>query len=121
MSNKRKPVRLQLSRRKGFHLQALSLATNGLPAVTVARPSKWGNPWKVVRDGSAEHCVELYRQWINGNVWSFPNKEIIRKELRGKNLACYCGKECFCHADILLELANSVTPRLTVSTARRTK
>lgn len=27
-----KPVRLQLSRRKGFDLQALSMATNGLPA-----------------------------------------------------------------------------------------
>jgi len=26
------PVRLQLSRRKGFNLQALSLAVNGLPA-----------------------------------------------------------------------------------------
>lgn len=41
------PVRLQLNRRKGFNLQALSLATNGLPAVNVARPSKWGNPYKV--------------------------------------------------------------------------
>lgn len=38
-----KPVRLQLSRAKGFSLQALSRATNGLPAVNVARPSKWGN------------------------------------------------------------------------------
>lgn len=42
-----KPVRLQLSRAKGFSLQALSLATNGLPAVNVARPSKWGNPFRV--------------------------------------------------------------------------
>lgn len=40
-----RPVRLQLSRRKGFDLQALSLATNGLPAVNVARPSKLGNPF----------------------------------------------------------------------------
>ena len=32
-----KPVRLQISRRKGFDLQALSIATNGLPAVNVAR------------------------------------------------------------------------------------
>jgi len=39
------PVRLQLSRRKGFDLQALSRARNGLPAVNVARPSKWGNPF----------------------------------------------------------------------------
>ena len=39
------PVRLQLSRRAGFNLQALSLATNGLVAVNVARPGKWGNPF----------------------------------------------------------------------------
>lgn len=38
-----RPVRLQLSRRKGFNLQALSRATNGLPAVKVARPTKFGN------------------------------------------------------------------------------
>lgn len=39
------PVRLQLSRRKGFSLQKLSRETNGLEAVNVARPSKWGNPF----------------------------------------------------------------------------
>lgn len=42
-----RPVRLQLSRKKGFDLQALSMATNGLPAVNVARPSMWGNPYHV--------------------------------------------------------------------------
>lgn len=42
-----KPVRLQLSRRKGFRLDAHSRAVNGLPAVNVARPRRWGNPWKI--------------------------------------------------------------------------
>ncbi len=41
------PVRLQLARIKGFDLQATSLATNGLPAVNVARPSMWGNPFVI--------------------------------------------------------------------------
>lgn len=40
-----RPVRLKLSRRKGFNLQELSRATNGLAAVNVARPSRWGNPF----------------------------------------------------------------------------
>lgn len=39
------PVRLRLSRRKGFDLQASSQALNGLVAVNVARPTKWGNPF----------------------------------------------------------------------------
>lgn len=32
-----RPVRLRLSRAKGFDLQSLSQATNGLPAVNAAR------------------------------------------------------------------------------------
>lgn len=44
------PVRLQLSRRKGFNLQALSQATNGLPAVKVTRRGPWGNPFEVWQD-----------------------------------------------------------------------
>lgn len=42
-----KPQRLQLSRKRGFNLQAVSHALNGLPAVNCARPSKWGNPFRI--------------------------------------------------------------------------
>ncbi|HUY27269.1 MAG TPA: hypothetical protein VMV27_07585 [Candidatus Binataceae bacterium] len=37
------PVRMRLSRRKGFNLQGESRAINGLPALNVARPGPWGN------------------------------------------------------------------------------
>jgi hypothetical protein len=30
-----------------------------------------------------------------------------RRELRGKDLACYCPEGEPCHADVLLEIANS--------------
>ena len=40
------PVRMRLSRAKGFNLQAASRAINGLPAVNCARPGKWGNQLK---------------------------------------------------------------------------
>jgi hypothetical protein len=39
-----RPVRIQLARAAGFRVQDLSQKTNGLPAVVVARPSRWGNP-----------------------------------------------------------------------------
>ena len=39
------PVRLRLSRQRGFNLQAASRAINGMPAVSVARPGPWGNPF----------------------------------------------------------------------------
>jgi hypothetical protein len=41
------PVRLRLSRAKGFNLQEESRSANGLEAVNVARPTKWGNPYHV--------------------------------------------------------------------------
>ena len=35
-----------------------------------------------------------------------PTIDQIRKELQGKNLACWCALDKPCHADVLLELAN---------------
>ena len=121
-----KPIRLQLSRRKGFDLQAVSIAANGLPAVNVARPSKWGNPWTVegaVEAGygstptCARWCVSLYRQWLRGSPSSITTmleggevrRAVILRDMahiRGKNLACWCRAGSPCHADILLEMAN---------------
>lgn len=108
------PIRLQLSRRKGFDLQARSQATNGLPAVNVARPTKWGNPAKVGELGcmSAQGAVEAYRRWLTkgpASLLSFrdpPRITEIITRLRGKNLACWCAPGSPCHANVLLELAN---------------
>lgn len=110
-----RPVRLRLSRARGFDLQAHSHAINGLPAVNVARPTKWGNPWRVgeaVYVGlssrrrkagmTASEAVEKYRQ---RECVPHRSAEIVR-ELRGKNLACWCQPGEPCHADVLLELAN---------------
>jgi hypothetical protein len=36
-----------------------------------------------------------------------PSIDEIKKELRGKNLACWCALSSPCHADILLEIANA--------------
>lgn len=34
------------------------------------------------------------------------NEEDVIRELKGKNLSCWCKKEERCHADILLAIAN---------------
>src|ERR1700749_1049477 len=83
-------VRLVLSRRRGFNLQTSSHGANGLDAVTVARPSRWGNPFFIGQDGaSQEVCVAQYRKWI----WE-PAQDALRaaasRTLKGKNLACWC-------------------------------
>jgi hypothetical protein len=128
------PVRLQLSRRKGFDLQALSQATNGLPAVKVTRPGLWGNPYPVAEarahldyvlagrapvddpdevapiNDPAALSVAWYRSWITGTGtggrWYPPTLGMITEKLRGRNLACWCKPGDPCHADVLLELAN---------------
>jgi len=122
------PVRLQLSRRKGFELQALSVATNGLQAVNVARPSKFGNPvtrqdFERVQAISADagekpfpgtwrdHAVKCFSGWVRGMIPELgtpPSIERIRSDLHGKNLACWCPPDQPCHADVLLGLANPI-------------
>ncbi|MFC6489691.1 DUF4326 domain-containing protein [Nitratireductor sp. GCM10026969] len=129
-----RPVRLQLSRKKGFDLQAHSQGANGLPAVNVARPSRWGNPYAVGAPDpfrpignwmSQERAVELYRRGIELRFVTVPftrltpeergdkyhsfgahSVEEVSHQLRGKNLACWCKPGEPCHADVLLELAN---------------
>lgn len=70
-------------------------------AVYVGRPSKWGNPFKIGKDGTREQVIEAYRLWLlrdNPLCSQLP-------ELKGKDLVCWCSP-LPCHADVLLELAN---------------
>ena len=112
------PVRIVLSRRAGFDLQATSRALNGLPAQSVARPGKWGNPFSIA-DVAAEleidaraaqaEAVARHGRWLRGELTldkAPPTREAIRAELAGKNLACWCAQGTSCHADALIALAN---------------
>ena len=103
-----KPVRLQLSRARGFNLQAASRAVNGQPAITVARPGKWGNPFHISDRMSQEQAVSAFNRMMQagGAGKAYPPLAEIVAELRGKNLACWCKAGTGCHADLLLKLAN---------------
>ena len=99
-----KPQRLRLSRSKGFNLQAASRATNGLRQLRW-RPSRWGNPFVIGRDGTQAQCVERYSAWL-----AQPEPEPLRREARAtltsRNLACWCAAGTPCHGDILLNLVS---------------
>ena len=96
------PLRLQLSRRRGFDLQRCSRETNGLGARSVARPTKWANPFPVASHGR-EAAIALYRRYL---AQALRRGDLNPAELRGLNLACWCKPGEACHADILLALAN---------------
>jgi hypothetical protein len=123
-----RPRRVQLRRTKGWHLPE--------GAVVVARPTRWGNPFRVVRAGgrvevrrsagpghdeqlgSAESvadgralAVALFERALQAGELHYGVAD-VRGQLAGRHLACWCplddaeGKRVPCHADVLLEVAN---------------
>jgi hypothetical protein len=69
--------------------------------VYIGRPSKWGNPFQIGKDGSREEVIDKYIQWLIEQ----PQLMASLNELRGKVLGCWCSPQP-CHGDILAELAN---------------
>lgn len=107
------PQRVQMTRKRPWRVEHPD-------AVIVARPSKWGNPFRaggttrVHPDGAVsvstvEESVRLYRFWVEGTI-EVPG--VMRpgtaevETLAGRDLACWCRPESPCHADVLLDLAN---------------
>ncbi len=70
--------------------------------VYIGRPSKWGNPFVVGRDGDRATVVGKYRKYLQENDLLLSELE----ELRGKTLGCWCAPNA-CHGDVLMELANA--------------
>ena len=75
--------------------------------VSVARPAAWGNPFPIAEFGR-EGAIRAFRQQLNGMKLI---GALDLSELRGKNLACWCPLDQPCHADVLLELANTPKER----------
>ena len=102
------PERIQRKRTKGWRMPQ--------DAIYVGRPSRWGNDWTladarawgVLKAEQPFWVVEKFRadmhDWlrIEGSYW----RDLIA-QLRGRDLACWCPLDQPCHADVLLELANS--------------
>lgn len=96
------PKRIHLSRKKGWRKPE--------GCIVVSRPSKWGNHIRVtgvsgvVTAATPEEAVRRYREML---ALSAPLRNAIRRELGGYDLACWCPLDQPCHADVLLEIANS--------------
>lgn len=118
------PKRIQRKRTKGWRMPE--------GAVYVGRPSRWGNcfslsgdephvdivgpdgwftPWYFpTRRAATEHAVKAFRWHLENrpNVTGFAAED-VRRELAGRDLACWCPLDQPCHADVLLEIANGAT------------
>jgi len=67
--------------------------------VLIARPSKWGNPFQIGRDGDRELVIKLYEIHLRRR----PDLLAALPELAGKRLGCHCKPEP-CHGDVLVKL-----------------
>jgi hypothetical protein len=111
------PKRIQRRRTKGWKMPP--------NCVSVTRPGKFGNPFKVGQDGDVGVCLKWFRECLeramrvqpypaapnggslsNDTMLHFSLMALAIDELRGKDLACFCPLTSPCHADVLLELAN---------------
>lgn len=107
------PQRVQMTRKHPWRAQHPD-------AVIVARGHEWGNPYPVGAEMmtckygvsdlppiviTRELAVALFRAWLLDR-FGVGIYEHIRRELGGKDLACWCPLDQPCHADLLLEIAN---------------
>ncbi len=70
--------------------------------VYVGRPSPFGNPFVIGRDGDRGAEIQKYRAWLMAQPALV---ERVRHELAGKVLGCWCAP-LPCHGDVLADVAN---------------
>ncbi len=95
------PERIRLSRARGWRKPD--------DTVVVARPSRWGNPFTITEHGgdlTREEAVARFREALLQGRLPF-GADHVRQQLRGRSLACWCPLDKACHADVLLDVANS--------------
>jgi hypothetical protein len=83
--------------------KVLNKRVDGVPsgAVFIGRPSIWGNPYVIGKDGSRDDVIAKYEAWLLSQT------DLLSQlaQLRGKDVVCWCAP-CRCHGEVLVRLAN---------------
>ena len=93
-----RPYRVQRKRTKGWRKPPNTLC--------VTRPGRWGNEFAPrTPQGGIDYALatEQFRARFQDDA---EYRDMVVRELRGKNLACYCPPGTPCHAEVLLAWAN---------------
>lgn len=77
--------------------QVVNIHTGEHYDVYIGRPSIWGNPYGIGRDGTREQVIDKYQSYL------LRRRDLLAKlpELKGKTLGCHC-KPLACHGDVLV-------------------
>jgi hypothetical protein len=83
--------------------KVLNKRIHGTPQgeIYIGRPSIWGNPFVIGKDGQRDDVIAKYETWLLGNG-QFVDQLAA---LAGKDLVCWCAP-ARCHGDVLVRLAN---------------
>lgn len=69
-------------------------------AINIMRPSRWGNPFVIGKDGSRDEVVEKYRQWLWRKLKADQAFADQVRLLHGRDLVCCCAP-LPCHGHVL--------------------
>ena len=86
--------------------RVLNKRTDKIPpdAINCGRPSKYGNPFVIGKDGTREDVILKHREYAEERLKREPH---WLDELKGENVITWCWCSPLpCHVDTLLELAN---------------
>lgn len=70
--------------------------------VYIGRPSIFGNPFVIGKDGTREDVINKYRQWFNWKIRTDADFKRQVEALRGKTLGCFCAPAP-CHGDVIVD------------------
>lgn len=71
-------------------------------AIYIGRPSRFGNPFVLGKDGNRKMVIDKFEAALVGNATLLA---AVKRDLRGKDLVCFCAPLA-CHGDVLLRIAN---------------
>jgi len=82
-------------------IKVLNKATDVIPenSVYIGRPSKWGNLFVIGKDGTRAEVIRKYEEYLRSN----PELMDSLKELKEKNLVCWCSP-LPCHGNVIMQL-----------------
>lgn len=67
----------------------------------IGRPTLWGNPFEIGKDGTRKEVIAKYRAYILSNPFLLARLH----RLKGKRLGCWCSPK-ICHGHVIAELAD---------------
>ena len=71
--------------------------------VYIGRGSKFGNPFKIGRDGNRQEVIDKYIVWVLNHPSNSELHKAIYNLPKDVILGCYC-KPLACHGDIIIKI-----------------